>query len=354
MVLYLQQLALCGTLFLTARAATMREALLCEARLRIASWYLDTNALDWPKERDGVVLQISKEGLPCGGDNIPVTFGHFEIQDAAAEDVVNALSDTDAQQHWDGLVGSVTQLGDWPCEQAQGLAMTYVAHPFADREVYEWEAINTTDPNEMWVVFSTEANVPLHNKKDREGGSVAAQDCLAAYRVQKTASGSINVTFTSQVNSHPWLLSASFVFNILWGKTVDYVENLRLRSKALAQARGSAPPSIVKPSWMTKDVPEDQIQKGCPAVDLPFERCWSAPKTATAAAQKWEALQAELEPMKLPGQGLNAAVLLSAGLVAFVFIGFFVRRRQRTSQGFIHVNEEEPFGLVREAQPFIE
>jgi len=262
----------------------MREAILCEAHLRLESWYADKSKLDWPKQRDGVELQITNKGKPCGGDDVVVSFGTFD-SDSEPEDLFNALTDCMAQASWDPLVGSVTFLGDFPEEQARGIAMSFVAHPFSDREIYQWQVANTTDPDDLWVAFTTRANDLLHTKKPNEPGAVATQNCLGAYRVQRRAGGGSHVTFTSHVNSHPWLLSTGFIFNIMWGKTVDYIDALRNRAKKLGEARNGAVAEVVIPDYMKSEIPKTSNVAPSEVVP-PFASCY-APGTATALTQEW-------------------------------------------------------------------
>eukprot|EP00933_Yihiella_yeosuensis_P047441 TRINITY_DN43278_c0_g1_i1.p1 TRINITY_DN43278_c0_g1~~TRINITY_DN43278_c0_g1_i1.p1 ORF type:complete len:410 (+),score=59.43 TRINITY_DN43278_c0_g1_i1:155-1384(+) len=278
-----------------SQATTIREALLCEAEWRFKNWYGNESLLDWPKERDGVTLRITKTGYPCGGDGTAALFGRFELDEATPEDLFNALTDVDAQAQWDVLIGKVTFLGDFKAQQARGMAISFVAHPFADREVYQWQAVNTTDPNDLWVVFSTRANEVLHAKKPTEHGAVATQNCLGAYRVRRKANGGCSVTFTSQVNSHPWLLSASFVFNLMWGKTVDYINALSSRAKLLAKKRGSAPGKIGLPDWMMQDEPPAVTNQQDVHVVPPFAICY-APGTEFSKAERQHQLLTNDKP----------------------------------------------------------
>merc|ERR1719161_129474 len=89
---------------------SVRDALLCEASWRLNSVYGDKSLLEWPKEKDGVTLRITKKNHPCGGNDIPITFGEFET-DVAPLDIFNVLADTAHQHEYDSLVGKETELG---------------------------------------------------------------------------------------------------------------------------------------------------------------------------------------------------------------------------------------------------
>jgi hypothetical protein len=245
---------------------TIREAILCEAKQRFEGVYSDESLLDWPKTRDGVTLRITKKGYPCGGDKIPMTFGEFNVSGATSLDVFNVLANVGHQQKWDSLVGQEDTLGDFEGQRARGVEMAFVAHPFSDREVFEWQAFNaSSDFTDLWVVFSTNHNKDLHNKKGRESGATAAQDCLAAYHISAKPDGHVHILFTSQVNAHPFLLSSSFIFNIMWGKTVDYINALRTEAQKEAKQRpaGEATKSMVPQSLLFDD--KSDASGGCPA-----------------------------------------------------------------------------------------
>lgn len=339
--------------FRGAFATTVRENLLCEARLRLQSWYQDKSALEWPKERDGVELQISHEGLPCGGDNIPVTFGTFCVEGAEPEDVFNVLADVTAQQQWDSMVGSVTQLGEWREQQVTGHTISFVAHPFSDREVYQWEAVNATSKDDLWVVFSTEGNQALHEKKNRQGGAVAAQDCLAAYWVQRHDNGKVHVTFTSQVNSHPFLLSSSFVFNLLWGKTVDYINGLRSRAQLLAKNRHGTPPSISLPEWMYHDAAPGEEPKGSPGVVPPFPQCIAKPSNGGQDALKKFEVFPTTTALYKGGRWWLAGIVIVPGFIA----GFIAAGKRILQNRFREITATPSYaGLEQglEAQAFLQ
>lgn len=314
-----------------AFAATVRENLLCEARLRLQSWYLDKAALEWPKERDGVELQLSHDGLPCGGDSIPVTFGTFTVEGVEPEDVFNALADVSDLPEWDDMVGSATQLGEWREQQAMGHTISFVMHPFADREVYQWEAVNATSRDDLWAVFSTEGNEALHAKKDRQGGAVAAQDCLGAYWVQRAEDGKVRVTFTSQVNSHPFLLSASFVFDLMWGKNVDFANGLRSRAQLLAKNRGSTPAKINLPEWMYQDDAPGEGPTGSPDVVPPFGMCTArAPSGGQDVATKFEVSSATFAAPRSGWWWLAGLVIVPGFVAGLLAAGKrFLRNRSR-------------------------
>lgn len=315
-------------------ATTMREALLCEARLRLEKWYGNPAMLDFPKFRDGVTLQITKEGLMCGGDKVIVTFGTFNVTGATGIDVFNALTDLERQKEWDTMVGSSVKLADFPGLRARGFAMSFVAHPFADREVYQWQVANTTDLKDLWVAFSTRTNDLLKTKKPAEKGAVDTQNCLGSYRVKTLPDGTVQVFFTTQVNSHPWLLSAAFVFNLVWGKTVDYIVGLRIQAQKLAAARAGQTPSINLPDFMLRDIQSSWLfwkpSQEEELVRPPFASCY-APGSEWArseAASSDFALSPDFTLDQLPW-GPIALVAIAAGGVCLCVAQILRTKRTR-------------------------
>lgn len=219
----------------------VREALLCEAKQRFANIYADKGGLDWPKKRDNVTLQITKKTYPCGGNNIPMTFGVFEVDDVEPLDVFNVLADSAHQKSWDSLLAGEKELGAVDQEKARGVEQSFDAHPFQDREIFEWQCFNAShDYTDLWVAFSSEQNQALHAREPREDDVTAAQNCLGAYHVEARPGGGAHVTFTTHVNAHPFLVTQGFVFNLMWGKTVDYINAMREQARALAKRRREA------------------------------------------------------------------------------------------------------------------
>lgn len=272
----------------------MREALLAEAYHRLHDWFLNKDwvqkpppygRLDWPKEENGVQLQITTTKYPCDTeeaitkmeaglqefswdsskpkptcDNIPITFGRFDVEGVEPIDVFNALSDTAAQKEWDTLVGDVSIIGDFEIEAARAATLTFVAHPFPDREIFQWMVYNATKDNkDMIVVYSTRRNDVLHQlKAQAPWPTVMAHNCLGAYQVVALPQGGSHVIFTSMVNSHPpWPITAEFVFNLLWTKTAEYIFHLRDRAQLMKKqrlARGeTVGTTLLVPRWLVYD-----------------------------------------------------------------------------------------------------
>lgn len=301
-----------------ASGATVRDALLCEAKHRLGAIFGDESLLQGKKQKDGVTLRITKESSSCGGNKIPITFGEFDADGATPVDIFNALADTAHQQEWDGLIASQKSLGVFPDEQATGVALSFQAHPFSNRQVFEWQAYNSShDYSDLMVVFSTEDNARLHQKADREGGAVHAQNCLAAYHITAKPGGGVHVVFTSDVNAHPFLLSSEFIFNIMWTKTVDYIDALRVRAQSQAKLRphGAAPKAVV-------------------GDDLLFDREGQGP-AACAPGAGLQALTASFEAQTAPGgarprwtsRPVVALALLVPGAAALLALGVAVFRR---------------------------
>jgi len=301
-----------------AKEVTVREALLCEASYRLGSIYSDKSLLQSEKTKDGVTLRITKKSTPCGGNKIPMTFGEFDAEGVTPLDIFNVLADTAHQQEWDSLVGSETELGEFPEQQAKGVAMSFVAHPFSDRQVFEWEVFNASrDLQDLWVVFSTEDNAMLHAKTERQSGAVHAQDCLAAYHVLAKPGGGVHVVFTSDVNAHPFLLSSEFIFNLMWTKTVDYIDALRTRAQKVAKLRskGQVPHPVVKDSLLY-----DPDTKGFTC------------KISGGLADLTMSFDAKARPVE--GQPLWRSrvllplIVLLPGLAAMLSLGAVIRRRR--------------------------
>eukprot|EP00913_Durusdinium_trenchii_P036002 g33684.t1 len=296
---------------------TLREVLLHEAKHRLQDWFLNNDwrqkpppngRLDWPKESDGIQLQITTNNYICDDEgkiepwegiqlhndhppprpgSIPITFGRFDVQrlantsldpklarmacqpvvwhhlrDADAIDVFNALADTKSEEKWDELLMNgpgVTYLGDFAKEKARGASVSFVARPFPDRQVFQWMVYNST-PNydDMWVVYSTRRNDVLHHRGVENEGwpAVQAQNCLGAYHVVGLPQGGCHVVFSTMVNSYPpWPITAQFVFNIAWTKTADYIEHIRLRAQLLKKRRleSGNKYELVVPRWLVFD-----------------------------------------------------------------------------------------------------
>ncbi|CAE7676140.1 unnamed protein product [Symbiodinium pilosum] len=264
--------------------------------------------LDWPKEEDGIQLQITtnnyvcdeearitpwegiqldKENQPPRPDVIPITFGRFDVQDADVIDVFNALADTKGEAEWDDLLMNgpgVTYLGDFPQEFARAAAVSFVARPFPDRQVYQWMVYNSSKSfDDMMVVYSTRRNAELYKRGVEPEGwpAVQAQNCLGAYHVVALPQGGCHVVFTTMVNSHPpWPITAQFVFNIAWTKTAEYIQKLRARAQLLKRRRlaAGAPVEPAVPRWMLFDgmLPNKTesgnfFVEGVPKVNPPFQ-----------------------------------------------------------------------------------
>lgn len=320
-------LGLMGTAVTAQGAVNVRDAILCEAHTRLVSWYGGqgqgglTPHLGEPKDRDGVELQITQDGVPCGGDKVIVTFGKFDSE-VEPEDLFQALTDVQNQMQWDSMVKSVTVLGDFPEQQARGVAMSFGASPFSTREIFQWQIVNTSDPNDFWAASTSESNDLLKSTKALDSGNVEIQNCLGAYRVQRRPQGGSHVTFTSHVNAHPFLVSSEFIFEVMWGKTVDYVKSLQARGQALATARTKQTPpapSPTFPAWML-DGAKDPDFSTTNKVAIPFSSCAAPGAPAVVTIQDWALESSEALPSEF-STGLMAglrAMIVAGGLVTGV------------------------------------
>jgi len=322
-------LQLCGMLtnMLGIHAVNVRQTLLCEARHRVENLLGREGLLEAPNTKDGISLQITKEVFPCGGNNVPITLGLFTIEGAEVQDAFNALADT--RKVWDPLLDSSTELGDFRDEQAVGLALSFSAHPFQDREVYEWMVVNATDDDDLWVVYSTRSNEALHLRKPRAGSQVAAQNCLGVYRFQKGTDGMIHATFTSHVNPHPFLVTAAFVYHLAWYKTVESINALRAQAQKLARERNGASPVLVTPAWMTTEVPS--ANDATVPLGASYSTCWTQ-GSKLAIAREFNALRIR----DGAGGGSGCYILLYA-LMAVLAAGFVLVRVRSSQQ-----SSEEP------------
>lgn len=307
-------------------SSRVREALLCEARQRFASVYADKGGLDFPKKRDNVTLQITKRTYPCGGNNIPMTFGVFDVDDVEPLDVFNVLADSAHQKNWDSLLAGEKELGAVDQEMARGVEQLFDAHPFQNREIFEWQCFNASrDYKDLWVAFSSEQNQALHAREPREDDVVATQNCLGAYHVEARPGGGAHVTFTTHVNAHPFFVTQGFVFNLMWGKTVDYINAMREQAQALAKRRRGA---------------GEEAEPIVPAAEL-FDEDATVSGACAGAATGLAGLVQEAELVRLQEPGQRAApraaqrllpgVAVVAG-VAAVAAGL-LRYRRRAEEG---------------------
>jgi len=367
-------------LAVAAAEQTMREALLAEAKHRQNDWFLNkewggtppNGRLDWPKEEFGIQLQITTGEYFCdaegkiakyqeGGDvqpeHIPITFGRFDVEDADPIDVFNVLADILAQEEWDELLQGgpgVTILGDFTNEYARAAAVTFVARPFPDRQVFQWQVYNATrDWKDMWVAFSTRRNDELYKLHDMEAWpAVQAQNCLGAYHVVALPQGGCHVVFTTMVNSHPpWPITAKFVFNLLWTKTVGYIQALRDRAKFLKKQRlaSGTPAKPIIPDWLLYDgVSPNATASGkfwhpdAPKTNPPF----SGPDYVVDIIQA-----SELEKLKkfvTDGSHLPVMLFGLACLVVGSFAAYKRVRRKGAQSAEVDVLEE---GILSEKSP---
>jgi len=310
---------------LAIHAVNIRQALLCEAKNRVENLLGRVHLLESPNMQNGISLQITRQQAPCGGNDVPITIGHFTIEGAEVEDAFNALTDT--RKVWDPLVDSSIKLGQFPDQQAIGLALSFTAHPFQDREFYEWMVVNTTDPSDLWVVYSTLSNDALHLIKPRARSKVEAQNCLGAYRFQRGMDGRVHTTFTSQINPHPFLVSAAFAYHMAWHKTVESMTALRAQAQKLAKERNGASPILAAPAWMMTEVPSSNVTKIPPSA--PYSTCWTD-RHRLAVYQYFDALH--ITEGAGVGAGVYTLLCVFVAVLAAGFVLFQVKYSRKSSE----------------------
>lgn len=243
-------------------AGRLREALLKEAEERLTTWYADKSSLELPFYRDGAQVQISKGECLCdtpGGDGqVPLTFGQFDVDGADPVDIFNVLTDWRKQTSWDPTVTQSKEVpGNWTMEDGvQALQLIYptgiILTP--DREILEWVAYRADfQEQEFWVVYSTLNNERIREVSQPIPGTVQMQNCLGGYWIRPKPDGTgSHVLFTQHVNLHPPnLVSAKFVFDVSWGKEIDYVNLLRHRSQQQSQLAWPRNRTVVDPSLLS-------------------------------------------------------------------------------------------------------
>jgi len=221
--------------FMAFGSIRVREALLCEAQRRFHDFVAGRVALEAPKSKRGVTLHVSEHEKSCGGDDVPITYGEFDVEGASPLSVFNAMTDTKHELEWNKILRTVGVIDEFPEEGAFGIKETYPSGLFvvAEREIFQWFVFNASaETQEYWLAFSTLNNDKLHEKSDMVSGDVAVQNCLGAYYMRPSATGS-HVFFTQHVNPHPPMISQKMLFELTWGKQVDFVDTLRLRAKQL-------------------------------------------------------------------------------------------------------------------------
>mmetsp|Transcript_65447 Transcript_65447/g.182136 ORF Transcript_65447/g.182136 Transcript_65447/m.182136 type:complete len:387 (+) Transcript_65447:73-1233(+) len=226
--------------FMAFGSIRVREALLCEARHRFEDFVAGRVSLEAPKSKRGVTLHVSDHQKSCGGNDVPITYGEFDVEGASPLSVFNVLTDSKHALEWNKIIRTVDIIGEFPEEGAIGVSETYPSGIFvvAEREIFQWYVFNASaEAEEYWLAFSTLNNDKLHAKADMLSGDVAVQNCLGAYYVKRSSKGS-HVFFTQHVNPHPPVISQKMVFELTWGKQVDFIDTLRFRAKQV-EAQGN-------------------------------------------------------------------------------------------------------------------
>merc|ERR1719356_1903940 len=108
-----------------------------------------------------------------------MTFGVFDVDDVEPLDVFNVLADSAHQKNWDSLLAGEKELGAVDQEMARGVEQLFDAHPFQNREIFEWQCFNASrDYKDLWVAFSSEQNQAL--AKRRRGAGEEAEPIVPA------------------------------------------------------------------------------------------------------------------------------------------------------------------------------
>lgn len=230
----------------TSAPSRLREEMLCKARARLNQYSEGWLSLQPSRKKDGVVICRSQKGPTCGGDNVPVTFGEFDVEGAHPVEVFRVLAgDGRGRPAWNPAITGWSAIGDFPELGVRGFREIYPSGvPFvADREIHQWVAFDESksvadEDTEYWLVVSTERNDELKRRLPLASWDVEAQNCLGAYRMVPTASGS-HVFFTQQVNPHAWPVPDSVVWEMSWQKQVDFINALRHEVTARRAAAGA-------------------------------------------------------------------------------------------------------------------
>jgi hypothetical protein len=230
-------------------AEDLRSSLLTLAHQRLEDMYSDLSQLDAPQEKDGVTMRLSKDDKKCGDSGVPLTFMEFDVAGVRPVDTFNALADFYNQSKWDSMCTNDMSLGEFKSQRARGGALAFAAKPLSSREMYEWQVVDAnTTAEEFWVVFSTLENDALYERKPPMSGAVQAENCLAAYKMTRTAAG-VHVLMTQQINSHPWPLKARYVAQMGFSSLVSWVKAFSDQAKKQASLSWNASHLIV-PDWM--------------------------------------------------------------------------------------------------------
>lgn len=225
-------------LLLDVVLGTRRAELLSTARLRILDWYTNASLMEEAAEQSGIKISMLKKDLPCGGDNVPVTYAEFTVRDARPVDVFNSMLNTSAQLEWNPQCLGAMPLGDFVDEGVRSWAVIFDFPILGDREMVQWQGAEADfDAEEFWLVFSTRDNEELLAKVEVPAGTVLAQNCAGAYHITKRPEGA-HVILTQHVNFHPPIQFSMHqvleLFPPAWKGTEDFVSQLSQRSRQVS------------------------------------------------------------------------------------------------------------------------
>eukprot|EP00746_Dinoflagellata_sp_MGD_P059548 gnl/MRDRNA2_/MRDRNA2_253968_c0_seq1.p1 gnl/MRDRNA2_/MRDRNA2_253968_c0~~gnl/MRDRNA2_/MRDRNA2_253968_c0_seq1.p1 ORF type:complete len:709 (+),score=133.14 gnl/MRDRNA2_/MRDRNA2_253968_c0_seq1:2-2128(+) len=241
-------LLLCHIVF-----GSFRDALIKEANWRFDVWSKQNGATHNPRSKDGVEMRTSVQAKSCGGEGMPVVFGHFDVPGVRPVDIFNVISDFAQQPMWDDHCnkGSVKLLLESRPKQARGWAASFSGKPLSDRQFRQWEVAEAnTTAQKFLLIFSTLDNEALR-QQDPVSSGVEAQTCLAAYRITNLEGGA-RVEMQQHNNIHPEPLSGQEAIDIAWSSTVAWVQALRSRSVQQVK-KGWNDTRLMLPDWMLSD-----------------------------------------------------------------------------------------------------
>lgn len=269
-----------------------REVLLEQAHKRIEDWYTNPQLVEAPRTRQGIAVRMMKNDMMCGGDTVPVTFAEFDVEGARPVDVFNTMLETNKQKDWNNQVRSAVPIGDWPDEGARAWAVTFNIPLVNAREFIQWQVADADFANEdFWLAFSTQNNGDLERRHPVDGGTVESQNCLGAYHITKTLTGS-HVIITQQVNVHPFfnlpLHQILDFFPVAWQGTINFVHEMSANARKLA-ALGAPLNNASAPAFMLAEPP--QMQHNTSLVEQPQfvsrAEAFAEPTAVTEAKASW-------------------------------------------------------------------
>lgn len=193
---------------------------------------------------DGIDIAFAKDTHSCDGADVIVSFTNFSIKGVKPIHVISEVGNNDDMQWSPEGVKSSRELKQDTVQGVRGVKVQYSAVPLPDRKFLTWEAYDTSNEKDMWIVTSSWANSELEqlDKNLTTPGftffgltqPVVAECCLSTYHVRETADG-VYVIFSSMINVHPPLgITSAFLSSKTWGRTIGYAQALEKQAHVLA------------------------------------------------------------------------------------------------------------------------